>query len=83
MSFHCANKTIPSEISRSGNYLRLKGNKVWNICPGPGDLANQICPGVGNLTKKIARGAGIWPVSNNLPQGCPEGGGGMVTLGTD
>ena len=28
MPFHCANKTIPPEISMSCDYLRLEGSKV-------------------------------------------------------
>ena len=64
----------PSEVSMSGDYLRLEGNKGWKICPPPGDLTNSICPGAENLTKKFARGARIRSVSENLPQGCPGDG---------
>ena len=48
-----------SEISISGDYLRLEGNKGWKIFPSSGDLTNRICPRAGNLTKTFARTAGI------------------------
>ena len=58
MPFHCASKTIPSEILMSvDDYLRLEGNKNWKICPALRgfELSNlprcrefdqKICPGV-------------------------------------
>ena len=58
MPFHCASKTIPSEILMSGDYLRLKN------LPAFGDLTNRICPEAANLTQKFAQGGldlnGFW-----------------------
>ena len=59
MLFHCTSKTIPYEISMSGDYLKLEGNKGKGNLPGPRDLTKRICPGVGNLTKNFARGADL------------------------
>ena len=62
MLFHCANKTISSEILMSGDYLRLEGNKGWEISQA------QV-----NLTKKLSQGARIGPVSENCPGVAPSG----------
>ena len=81
MPFHSASKTISSEISMSGDYLRLEGNMDWKICPASGHLTNRVCPGAGNLTKKFARGAGF----DRFLKICPgvTRRRGMVTLGID
>ena len=72
MPFHnCANKAIPSEISMSGDYLRLEDNKGW-----------KICPGARHLTKKFPPGPRFDPCLN-ICSGFAGGGGGMVTLETD
>ena len=47
---------IPSEISLSGDYLRLESNKGWKIGPASGDLTNQICEGAGIFDQKVFRG---------------------------
>ena len=74
MPIYCSSKTIPSEISMSGDYLRLEGNKGRKICPCGFD--QPYLPGGREFDQKIC------PVSENLPQGCP-GEGGVVTLGID
>ena len=73
-----ANKTIASEISMLGDYLRLEGNKCWKIFPAPADLTNRICPRTGNLANSFARGLGFdWFLKI-----CPRAAR-MITLGID
>ena len=59
MPFHCWSKTIASEISMSGDHLRLEGNKGRKICLTSGDMTSRLCPGIRNLTKKSARGGDL------------------------
>ena len=49
---------ITSEISISGDHLRLERKKVGKFA-GPRDLTNQICPELGNLTKKFPGGGDL------------------------
>ena len=42
MPFYSASKRIPSEISMSGDCLRLEGNKGWKICPRVGNLSKKF-----------------------------------------
>ena len=50
---------IPSEISVSGDYLKLEGNKGWKISPVPLGFNQSNLPGVGNLTRKVSQGPGF------------------------
>ena len=53
MPFHCVNKMIPSEISMSGDYLRLKNlpgprgfdQRIYSVGGGRLDRFLKICPG--------------------------------------
>ena len=65
--FHCMNKTIPSEISMSGDYLRLD---VFAL-PWGFDLSDLSK--VGNLTKKISWRPGFDWFLKIFPRGCPGG----------
>ena len=53
MPFHCASKTITSEISMSGE--GNKGQKIWR----PPGIGQSNLPGTGNLTKKFSWGQGF------------------------
>ena len=71
MPFHCASKTIPSEISVLGDYLRLEGNERLENLPDPRGFDQSYLPRGREFEQKICPGARIWPVSENLPCGCP------------
>ena len=48
MPFHCASKMIPSEISISGDYLRLESNKlVGKFARSPGIGPTEFAQGRG------------------------------------
>ena len=76
MLFHCTNKTIPSEVLMSRDYLRLEN------LSGPRGFDRSNLPDGRKFEQKSCRGVGFDRYLKIAP-GLLGGGGGMVTLGID